>query len=100
MCCSSTAASLTSSVGWRPRRSHLDLRFRTLVTKLEPGAVNVGDERIEANAVVIAAGGIGGNLDIVRKHWPKTMGAAPAKLLMGSHYYADGAMHQEAERLG
>jgi predicted oxidoreductase len=28
------------------------------------------------------------------------MGSPPEKLLMGSHYYADGAMHQEVERLG
>jgi predicted oxidoreductase len=83
-----------------PRRSALDLRFRTLVTGLEPGRVHVGDDEIEAGGVVIAAGGIGGNLDIVRRHWPKDMGSPPEKLLMGSHYYADGAMHQEVERLG
>ena len=88
------------SIEKHPRRSRLDLRFRTLVTQLEPGAVHVGDDVIEANAIVVAAGGIGGNLDIVRKHWPKNMGAAPEKLLMGSHYYADGAMHREVERLG
>jgi predicted oxidoreductase len=82
------------------RRSHLDLRFRTLVTKLDSPHVYVGDAAIEANTIVIAAGGIGGNLDIVRKHWPKSMGSPPEKLLMGSHYYADGAMHEEVERLG
>jgi predicted oxidoreductase len=83
-----------------PRRSHLDLRFRTLVTKLEPGRVHTEDGQIEASAIVVAAGGIGGNLDIVRRHWPKNMGSPPEKLLMGSHYYADGAMHQEVERIG
>jgi hypothetical protein len=83
-----------------PRRSHLRLRFRTRVTAIEPGQVHVGDQVIEAEQIVIAAGGIGGNLDIVRRHWPKTMGAPPEKLLMGSHYYADGAMHEEVERLG
>ncbi len=83
-----------------PRRARLELRFEALVTKLEPGVVHTGDERIEADAIVIAAGGIGGNLDIVRKYWPKNMGTAPEKLLMGSHYYADGAMHAEVERLG
>jgi predicted oxidoreductase len=83
-----------------PRRSAFDLRFRTLVTRLEPGRVFAGDDEIEANAIVVAAGGIGGNLDIVRKYWPKNMGAPPEKLLMGSHYHADGAMHAEVERLG
>jgi uncharacterized protein len=88
------------SIEKHPRRSRLEVRFRTRVTRLEPGEVYIDDDVIEANQVVIAAGGIGGNLDIVRKHWPKTMGAPPEKLLMGSHYYADGAMHDEVERLG
>jgi predicted oxidoreductase len=52
-------------------------------------------------AVLIAAGGIGGNLDIVRREWPTSeLGSPPAKLLMGSHYYADGALHEEVSRLG
>jgi predicted oxidoreductase len=88
------------SIERHARRSALDVRFRTRVTRLEPGVVYVGEEQIEAGAIVIAAGGIGGNLDIVRKHWPKNMGDAPEHLLMGSHYYADGAMHAEVERLG
>ncbi len=54
-----------------------------------------------AKAVVIAAGGIGGNLEIVRREWPtSTLGRAPETLLMGSHYYADGALHEEVRRLG
>jgi uncharacterized protein len=52
-------------------------------------------------AVVIAAGGIGGNLEIVRREWPtERLGPPPERLLMGSHYYADGAMHEEVRRLG
>jgi uncharacterized protein len=52
-------------------------------------------------AVVVAAGGIGGNLDFVRRVWPTAeLGSAPKKLLMGSHQYADGAMHEEVERIG
>jgi uncharacterized protein len=54
-----------------------------------------------AKAVVIAAGGIGGNLEIVRREWPTSdLGAPPRALLMGSHYYADGALHEEVRRLG
>ncbi|HXC46252.1 MAG TPA: FAD-binding protein [Solirubrobacteraceae bacterium] len=54
-----------------------------------------------AKAVVIAAGGIGGNLELVRREWPTSrLGPAPEKLLMGSHYYADGAMHEEVGRIG
>src|SRR3954447_25367539 len=88
------------SIQSHARRNALDVRFGTSVSRIEPNRVFIGDAEIEANAIVIAAGGIGGNLDIVRRHWPKSMGAAPEKLLMGSHYYADGAMHQEVERLG
>jgi predicted oxidoreductase len=60
-----------------------------------------GYEIRAAKAVVIAAGGIGGNLEIVRREWPtSTFGSPPEKLLMGSHYYADGALHEEVTRLG
>ncbi|HEY3970024.1 MAG TPA: FAD-binding dehydrogenase [Solirubrobacteraceae bacterium] len=60
-----------------------------------------GYEVRAAKAVVIAAGGIGGNLELVRREWPTArLGAAPKKLLMGSHYYADGALHEEVRRLG
>ena len=54
-----------------------------------------------AKAVVIAAGGIGGNLELVRREWPTAeLGSPPEKLLMGSHYYADGALHEEVRRVG
>ena len=93
-----------------PRRAALEMRFRTRVTELvqERGAITGlraepeggGDpEAIAASAVVIASGGIGGNLDLVRRHWPADMGEAPEHLLMGSHYYADGALHAQVERL-
>jgi predicted oxidoreductase len=59
-----------------------------------------GYEVRAAKAVVIAAGGIGGNPGIVRREWPTELGSPPQKLLMGSHPYADGAMHEEVERVG
>jgi predicted oxidoreductase len=55
---------------------------------------------VSAETVVVAAGGIGGNLDLVRSNWPTTLGSPPKEILMGSHYYADGAMHAEVERVG
>jgi predicted oxidoreductase len=64
---------------------------------IRPGGYEVRATR----AVVIAAGGIGGNLDVVRREWPTAdLGSPPQKLLMGSHYYADGALHEEVRRLG
>jgi uncharacterized protein len=97
-----------------PRRSALDVRLRTRVTGLVQGdegrveGVRVapegdgagGGDELRGSAVVIAAGGVGGNLDIVRREWPAELGEAPEHILMGSHYYADGAMHEEVARLG
>jgi uncharacterized protein len=95
-----------------PRRDALEIRFGATVTELlieDERAVGArvepaGGEEYEvhaSSAVVIAAGGIGGNLDIVRREWPtEELGSAPRELLMGSHYYADGAMHEEVRRLG
>jgi hypothetical protein len=91
-----------------PRRRSLDLRFRTRVTELllADGAargvrLESGETLHAATAVVIAAGGIGGNLEIVRREWPTDrLGDAPQRLLMGSHYHADGAMHEEVRRIG
>lgn len=59
-------------------------------------------EAFEAHgdAVVLAAGGIAGNLAKIRKHWSKDLGAPPEELLNGSHLEADGALLDEATRLG
>ncbi len=91
-----------------PRRGALEVRFGARVTALilDDGRV-VGcklDDHTEARAgkaVVIAAGGIGGNPDLVRRVWPTAeLGSPPQQLLMGSHPYADGALHEEVQRVG
>ncbi|HEX8976116.1 MAG TPA: FAD-binding dehydrogenase [Solirubrobacteraceae bacterium] len=94
-----------------PRRAQLEVRFGTRVTELlrngdrVTGCRMISGEHdkeltVEADQVVIAAGGVGGNLDIVRREWPAELGSPPAEILMGSHYYADGAMHEEVARIG
>ncbi|MGN6372775.1 MAG: FAD-binding dehydrogenase [Solirubrobacteraceae bacterium] len=66
-----------------------------------PDSEGVQHELRAGKAVVLASGGIGGNLEIVRREWPtEEFGRAPAQMLMGSHYYADGAMHEEVRRIG
>jgi predicted oxidoreductase len=93
---------------WRALQRHpgLDVRFRHRVSRLYAGGARILDEiseqeyELAAQHIVIAAGGIGGNLDLVRSHWPADLGGPPEEILMGSHYYADGAMHEEVERLG
>jgi uncharacterized protein len=99
------------SIQRHPQRSQLEVRFGARVTELlqEDGAVCgcriVPEEggpatEVSADQIVIAAGGVGGNLDIVRREWPSELGSPPAEILMGSHYYADGAMHDEVKRIG
>jgi predicted oxidoreductase len=86
-------------------RSNVETRFGARVTELlmdgdRVAGVRTESEELRAPSVVIAAGGIGGNLDIVRRYWPEELGSPPKDILMGSHYYADGAMHEEVERRG
>jgi predicted oxidoreductase len=88
------------------RQPRLDVRFGHRVAELTDGSARIVDEQdgseyeLAARHVVIAAGGIGGNLELVRRHWPANLGSPPKDILMGSHYYADGAMHAEAQRVG
>ena len=94
----------------------ISLRFRHRATKLsasggaingvegeilEPSAVERGQESsrkvvgnfsLHAQAVIVASGGIGGNHDLVRKHWPKRMGEPPKKMLSGVPAHVDGKM--------
>ncbi len=81
--------------------SKLELHFEHLVDELitEGGRVvgcsgTCGEETFEARggATVIAAGGIAGNLELVRKHWYAKWGEPPESILNGSHPDADGKM--------
>lgn len=53
-----------------------------------------------AEHVVIASGGISGDLERVRANWPAELGAPPATLLNGSHPQADGRLHEAAAVIG
>lgn len=50
--------------------------------------------------VVLATGGITGDLKRVRQHWPSAWGTPPMQLLNGSHPTADGLMHDQAAACG
>lgn len=56
--------------------------------------------RVEAEAVVVAAGGLGGDIEQVKKHWPASRGQAPEIILNGAHRYADGTMHKAVTDIG
>ena len=60
----------------------------------------VGPFDITAGAVVVASGGIGANLDLVRKNWPARLGTPPDDMLVGVPDSTDGRMIGVAEAAG
>ncbi|GAA2133816.1 FAD-binding dehydrogenase [Glycomyces algeriensis] len=73
-----------------------DESARGVATTREP----LGEFELSAEAVVVTSGGIGGNFDLVRRHWPKRMGAAPKRLISGVPAHVDGRMLGIAEEAG
>ncbi|MEP5728422.1 MAG: FAD-binding dehydrogenase [Sulfitobacter sp.] len=54
-----------------------------------------------AEAVVLTTGGIGGNHDVVREHWPEgRLGKPPARMVAGVPDYVDGKMQGIAAKAG
>ncbi|MGY2894027.1 FAD-binding dehydrogenase [Deinococcus sp. UYEF24] len=63
--------------------------------------VVVGDFSLEAGAVIVTSGGIGGNHELVRRHWPtERLGAAPAFMVSGVPAHVDGYMRGVVEASG
>jgi predicted oxidoreductase len=61
---------------------------------------SVGEFSYRAQAVIVASGGIGANLGLVRSNWPKRLGPPPASLLCGVPEHVDGRMLEIAQRVG
>ncbi|WP_326795065.1 FAD-binding dehydrogenase [Streptomyces sp. NBC_01808] len=55
---------------------------------------------LRAQAVIITSGGIGGNHDLVRAHWPERLGTPPEKLLSGVPAHVDGLLLDVAGAAG
>jgi predicted oxidoreductase len=105
-------------------RGLVDIRFRHRVDELivtggtvtgvrggvlEPSGVARGEAssrtetgafEVSAQAVVVTAGGIGANHDLVRQNWPARLGPAPRRLLSGVPAHVDGRMLQATEAAG
>ncbi|MGP4021059.1 FAD-binding dehydrogenase [Saccharopolyspora sp. 5N708] len=105
-------------------RGLVELRFRHRVSELittggavtgvrgevlAPSAVERGrpssrdvaaDFELHAQAVLVASGGIGGNLDLVRRNWPERYGPAPKYLIAGVPDHVDGRMLEVVSRSG
>ena len=59
-----------------------------------------GDFALTAQAVIVTSGGIGGNMDLVRRSWPKRLGEPPKTMICGVPEHVDGRMLEIAERAG
>ena len=78
-------------------------------TVLEPSGVArgqssartpIGEFALGAPAVVVTAGGIGGDHDAVRRHWPARLGEAPRTMISGVPAHVDGRMISISEDAG
>ncbi len=77
---------------------------------LEPSAVERGQRssrvvvsefRFRAQCVIVASGGIGANLDLVRQNWPRTtLGEPPRSMVCGVPDHVDGRMLGISEAAG
>jgi predicted oxidoreductase len=60
-----------------------------------------GTFQIRAGAVIVTSGGIGGNLDLIRRRWPvERLGMPPASMVTGVPAHVDGRMLEIGERAG
>ncbi|MFD1468402.1 FAD-binding dehydrogenase [Hymenobacter caeli] len=58
------------------------------------------DFELSAGAVIVTAGGIGGNHEMVRKNWPARLGTAPKNMISGVPAHVDGRMLGITEAAG
>ena len=52
----------------------------------------VGAFSLRAQAIIVTSGGIGGNHELVRRHWPKRLGEPPRHMISGVPDHVDGLM--------
>ncbi|MBY6157974.1 FAD-binding dehydrogenase [Pseudooceanicola nitratireducens] len=97
--------------GFRHRVTELDLKARrvagqVLVESDAPRGVSTSREALgafeaEGQALILTSGGIGGDHDKVRRHWPvERLGAAPERMVSGVPDYVDGQLQGLAEAAG
>ena len=102
---------LIAALRSHPNVGRLTLRFNQRVERLlmRGGRIDGAegaDEKsgapfeVHADQVVVAAGGMNGDLDRVRKNWHRDWNKPPEKLLNGSHRFADGRLHDATASVG
>ncbi|MFA4081363.1 FAD-binding dehydrogenase [Mycobacteroides salmoniphilum] len=63
--------------------------------------IAIGQFEVRAQAVVVTSGGIGGNPELVRQHWPtERLGPAPKNMISGVPAHVDGRMLAITESAG
>jgi predicted oxidoreductase len=62
--------------------------------------VEVGDFELRGGAVIVTSGGIGGDLDLVRKAWPARLGSPPKTMVSGVPAHVDGRMMTITQEAG
>ncbi|MFB7303372.1 FAD-binding dehydrogenase [Heyndrickxia sporothermodurans] len=60
----------------------------------------IGDFEFYSEAVIVTSGGIGANHELIRKNWPKRLGAPPKKMISGVPEHVDGRMLAITEKAG
>jgi uncharacterized protein len=60
----------------------------------------IAEFALQAQAVIVASGGIGGNHDLVRQNWPKRLGEPPKHMISGVPEHVDGRMIGITEAAG
>jgi predicted oxidoreductase len=102
---------LIAALRRHPHADKLTLRFGHKVENLllengkvcgATGVEEKGAIPFEARAehIVVATGGLNGNLDKVRQHWHADWSKPPQVILNGSHRFADGTLHDAVEKIG
>jgi predicted oxidoreductase len=105
------ATRLIASLLGHPNVGRLTRKFRHRVDALvmEGGRVRgctgldeVGGKPFEVRAehVIVATGGINGNIERVKANWHRDWGSPPAVVLNGSHKFADGLLHDAVAAVG
>jgi len=51
-----------------------------------------GSFALRAQAIIVTSGGIGGNHELVRRHWPRRLGEPPRHMISGVPDHVDGLM--------
>lgn len=62
--------------------------------------VAISDFSFYADAVIVASGGIGANLELVKKNWPARLGNPPESMVCGVPAHVDGRLLEIAESNG